>query len=102
MRAARPSPVRGVLPVRSEVAAWLDARCVRSPRVWGEAERLHADFTACGGRLERAALVAELTADGRARGGSAGFVCGIGLRQDWGPEDGGARAARERGGRHAV
>ena len=95
----RRGEVRAVL---ADVATHLDRRCVRSPRVWTEADRLHDDYRAQGGRLDRATYLAALLADGRAWLGPAGLVCGVGLVQDWGPEDGGTRAARERGGHHAV
>ncbi len=86
--------------MRADVAAWLDARCVRSPRAWGEADRLHTDFTACGGRLEREAMLAELTTHGRAWLGPAGLVCGVGLLQDWPAEVDAARQARGTGRGH--
>lgn len=86
--------------VSSDVARFLAARCCRSPKVWCEADRLHASYLAAGGRLSQASFLAAVLAEGLASLGPAGLVAGVGMLGDWPPLDGGTLAQR-RGEGHA-
>ena len=83
----------------ADASAFVERRCCRGLRVWVEADRLHTAFVADGGRLDRAVFVATVTADGRTHLTPGGLLANVGLREDWGPEDGGTRE-RRRGGVH--
>lgn len=82
----------------ADVERYTTARCCRSARVWVEADRLHMDYRERGGRLDRAAFLGAVLADGRAVLAPGGLLAGLGLPQDWGPEDGGTLRRGRRGG----
>jgi len=83
----------------ADVGAHLAGRCCLGLRVWCEADRLHADYARGGrARLDRAAYLAAVLADGRAVLTPGGIVAGIGLQADWPTEDGGTLHRQQRGG----
>lgn len=92
-RPSAPTKAAGEL----DALAFIAATCCRSPRVWCEADRLHARYRASGGRLTRGAFVASLVADGTVVLSAAGLLVGIGLVDEWPPTDGGS--LERRGGR---
>jgi hypothetical protein len=83
----------------ADVSAFVAMYCCRGLRVWCEVDRAHEAYQAHGGRLDRAVFLSAATADGRAHLTPGGLLTNVGLREDWGPEDGGTRE-RRRGGEH--
>ncbi len=84
----------------ADVAAYVAKRCCRSPRAWVELDRLHGDYVACGGRLDRAVFLSALLADKRCGELPGGIIACLGLAGDWGAEDNGRRQLRQRGERN--